>query len=184
MEGFEIRAFSKIGSICSFHMRSLNFPNPFQSLIIISRLYLKLGEILISRPRKGVKHYLELEARLDSIIEKINYGVSLVIVEGNNDKAALIRIGIKSPIMGFSNSGLPIFAFVEEIVKDYRGLTVVVLLDFDKEGTRMADRLSRELEEKGVKVDRFYRRTLGELLAKEGIRRIEDIHILKLKAHY
>jgi 5S rRNA maturation endonuclease (ribonuclease M5) len=139
---------------------------------------------LISRPRKGVKHYLELVARLDSIIEKINYGVSLVIVEGSNDKAALIKIGITSPILGFSNSGLPLFAFVEEIVKDYKGLTVVVLLDFDKEGIRMTERISKELEEKGVKVDRFYRRTLGELLAREGIRRIEDIYILKLKAHY
>jgi 5S rRNA maturation endonuclease (ribonuclease M5) len=138
---------------------------------------------LVSRPKKGIKHYLELEAKLNSIIEKINYGVSLVIVEGSHDKAALRKVGLKSPIMGFSNSGLSVFAFVEEIVRDYRGLTVVVLLDFDKEGAGMAERISRELEEKGVKVDRFYRRTLGELLVREGIRRIEETRLLKLKAY-
>lgn len=139
---------------------------------------------MVLRPKKGVKRYLEVEARLNSIIEKINYGASLVIVEGSNDKAALRKIGLKSPIVGFSNSGLPVFAFVEEIVRDYRGLTVVILLDFDKEGTRMAERISRELEEKGVKVDRFYRRTLGELLVREGMRRIEDTRLLKLKTYY
>jgi len=139
---------------------------------------------LVSRPKKGIKHYLELEARLNSVIEKINYGVSLVIVEGSHDEAALRKVGLRTPVVGFSKSGLPVFAFVDEIVKDYKGLTVLVLLDFDEKGTEMAERISRELEEKGVKVERFFRRTLGELLVREGNRRIEEIRLLKLKVSY
>jgi len=139
---------------------------------------------LVSRPKRGIKHYLELEARLNSVIEKINYGVSLVIVEGSHDEAALRKVGLRTPVVGFSNSGLPVFAFVDEIVKDYKGLTILVLLDFDEKGTKMVERISRELEERGVKVERFFRRTLGELLVREGIRRIEEICLLKLKASY
>ena len=139
---------------------------------------------MVSRPKKGIKHYLELEARLNSVIEKINYGVSLVIVEGSHDEAALRKVGLRTPVVGFSKSGLPVFAFVDEIVKDYKGLTVLVLLDFDEKGTEMAERISRELEEKGVKVERFFRRTLGELLVREGNRRIEEIRLLKLKVSY
>jgi 5S rRNA maturation endonuclease (ribonuclease M5) len=139
---------------------------------------------LVSRPKKSIKHYLELEGRLNSIIEKINYGVSLVIVEGSHDDAALRKVGLKTPVIGFSRSGLPVFAFVDEIVRDYKGLTVLVLLDFDEEGARMAERIMRELEEKGVKVERFFRRTLGELLVREGIRRLEEIRLLKLRASY
>lgn len=139
---------------------------------------------MVSRPKKSIKHYLELEGRLNSIIEKINYGVSLVIVEGSHDDAALRKVGLKTPVIGFSRSGLPVFAFVDEIVRDYKGLTVLVLLDFDEEGARMAERIMRELEEKGVKVERFFRRTLGELLVREGIRRLEEIRLLKLRASY
>lgn len=139
---------------------------------------------MVSRPKKGIKHYLELEAKLNSIIEKINYGVSLVIVEGSHDEAALRKVGLRTPVMGFGKSGLPVFAFVEEIVKNYKGLTVLVLLDLDEEGKEMAERISRELEEKGVKVEHFFRRTLGELLVREGIRRIEEMHLLKSKASY
>ena len=139
---------------------------------------------MVSRPKKSIKHYLELEARLNSIIEKINYGVSLVIVEGSHDEAALRKVGLKTPVIGFSGSGLPVFAFVDEIVRDYKGLTVLVLLDFDEEGARMAERIMRELEEKGVKVERFFRRTLGELLVREGIRRLEEIRLLKLRTSY
>ena len=139
---------------------------------------------MVSRPKRGIKHYLELEARLNSVIEKINYGVSLVIVEGSHDEAALRKVGLRTPVVGFSNSGLPVFAFVDEIVKDYKGLTILVLLDFDEKGTKMVERISRELEERGVKVERFFRRTLGELLVREGIRRIEEICLLKLKASY
>jgi 5S rRNA maturation endonuclease (ribonuclease M5) len=139
---------------------------------------------LVSRPRKGIKYYLELEARLNSVIEKINYGVSLVIVEGSHDEAALRKVGLRTPVIGFSKSGLPVFAFVDELMKCYKGLTVVVLLDFDEEGAKMAERISRELEEGGVKVERFFRRKLGELLVREGIRRIEEVPLIKLKASY
>jgi 5S rRNA maturation endonuclease (ribonuclease M5) len=125
---------------------------------------------------------LEADAQLKSVIDEINYGVSLVVVEGKHDVEGLRRVGLKSPIQEFSSACMPIFAFVEEVVKDYKGLTVLVLLDYDDEGREMANRLSQELEEKGVKVDRFLRKKVGEILWREGINMLEDVFLIRSRA--
>jgi 5S rRNA maturation endonuclease (ribonuclease M5) len=138
----------------------------------------------MARARKGIKYYLQIEADLKAEIEEINYGTSLVVVEGKHDEDALRKIGLKSPVIQFCNCGLPMFAFVDGIVEDYLGLTVAVLLDFDGEGTKMSEWLSKELEEKGVKVDRFHRKRLAEILTKEGVFRIEELKKLISKAAY
>ena len=134
------------------------------------------------RVRKGFKHYLDVDAELKSIMGEVNYSVSLVIVEGKHDREALRKVGLKSPINEFCSSRLPLFAFVEEVVKDYKGLRVLVLLDFDEEGTAMADKISQELEEKGVKVDRFLRKKIGEILRCEQINMLEGIVLIKSRA--
>jgi len=129
----------------------------------------------MARPRNGIKYYLQLEAELKAAIEEMNYGTSLVVVEGKHDEDALRKIGLKSPVVQFCNCGLPVFAFVDGIVESYRGSTVAVLLDFDKEGTKMSERLSKELEEREVKIDHFHRKRLAEILTKEGVFRIEEL---------
>lgn len=138
----------------------------------------------MARPRKGIKYYLQLETELKLVIEEMNYGTSLVVVEGKHDEDALRKIGLKSPVVQFCNCGQPVFAFVDEIVGGYRGLTVAVLLDFDEEGTKMDERLSKELEERGVKVDRFHRKRMAEILTKEGVFRIEELAQIISKAAY
>jgi 5S rRNA maturation endonuclease (ribonuclease M5) len=137
---------------------------------------------LTSRKRRGWRHYLELEARLKEIIGKINYSVSAVIVEGKRDEEALRDAGLRSPAVQFSSSGLPVFAFVEEVVAGYRGSTVLVLLDFDEEGREMAERLAQELEEGGVRVEKTLRGEIAWLLIREGIMRVEEIHTIRRKA--
>lgn len=136
------------------------------------------------RSGKGVKYYLHLEADLKAEIEEMNYGTSLVVVEGKHDENALRKIGLKSPVVQFCNCGLPVFAFIDGIVEDYRGLTVAVLLDFDEEGTKMGEKLSKELEERGVKVDRFHRKRLADILTREGVFRIEELAQIISRAVY
>jgi 5S rRNA maturation endonuclease (ribonuclease M5) len=138
----------------------------------------------MARPRKGIKYYLQIEAELKAEIEEMNYGTSLVVVEGKHDEKALKKIGLKTPVVQFCNCGLPVFAFIDEIVEDYQGLTVAVLLDFDEEGTKMSERLSKELEERGVKVDRFHRKRLAKILTKEGVFRIEELEQIISRAAY
>lgn len=132
--------------------------------------------------RRSPKHYMEVQAQLKEIIEDINYRVAMVIVEGIRDEQALLKFGLKRPVRRYSDSRMPTFAFVDEIVADYREQTVLVLVDFDEEGAKIAGRISGELEERGVKVDRFNRRRISRLLRAEGILRIEEMGRISSKA--
>jgi 5S rRNA maturation endonuclease (ribonuclease M5) len=136
---------------------------------------------LTFRPR-AKKYYLDLEGRLNAIIEDINYTVSLVIVEGSRDEAALRKIGLRSPVLKFCSSGMPLFAFIEKVASDYRGLRVLILFDFDKEGNEMSERVSQQLTERGVKVDQSLRSSLREIMSREGVLSVESIHLIKDKA--
>ncbi|MDI9644372.1 MAG: hypothetical protein QFX35_04030 [Candidatus Verstraetearchaeota archaeon] len=127
------------------------------------------------RRRKGLKDRYELMQRIREFIEEINIGVSLVIVEGMHDEAVLRRMMLKTPIVRFCDSHMPRFEFVEMVTKNYRGLTVLILFDYDREGSTMANRMRVELEEGGVRIESRIREELGELLVREGIRRIEEI---------
>lgn len=132
--------------------------------------------------RRSWKHYYELQAKLKEIIEDVNFSVSAVIVEGKRDEEALRAAGLKSPVVRFSSSGMPVFAFIEDVVAGYRGCTVLVLVDFDREGDDLAERISQELEEGGVRVQRMFRQEIVKLLAREGILRIEEMSTLRKRA--
>jgi len=75
--------------------------------ILIRRYWSRLN-----KPRKGVKHYLDLVAELKALIDNLNFATSLVVVEGRHDEEALRRLGLRSPVARFCDSGLPFFAFV------------------------------------------------------------------------
>ena len=139
---------------------------------------------LKGKPRGKIKHYFEAEAELNKIVDDVNYRVALVLVEGIRDEEALRKVGLKRPVIRFCDSKLPVFAFVEEVANNYSDQTVLVLFDFDEEGKKMATRIGRELEERGVKIDHFVRNELAKLLVKEGIWRIEDVYMIKTKATY
>lgn len=133
-------------------------------------------------PRRSPKHFLDVQAQLKEVIEDVNYRVAMVIVEGAHDEQALLKFGLKRPVRRFCDSRMPTFAFVDEVVEDYADETVLILLDFDDEGARMAERIGNELEVRGVKVDGFVRRRVARLLLPEGIRRIEEIGTISSRA--
>lgn len=136
------------------------------------------------KKKKGPKYYYELEARLKEIIDDVNYRVAVVLVEGIHDEESLRKIGVKRPIMRFCDFMLPTFSFVESIANDYKGQTVLVLFDYDEEGRKLAQKIGTGLEEKGVKIERFLRKEMADLLVREGVWRIEDAYTLKEKTPY
>ncbi|MDH5810802.1 MAG: toprim domain-containing protein [Candidatus Methanomethylicaceae archaeon] len=131
---------------------------------------------------KSHKYYLKLSEEIKSLVDAINFGTSLVIVEGQNDEIALREFGLKTPVLRFRGLGYSETFFIEEVSKEYRGRSVAVILDFDEEGIKMADRISRELEERGVKVQHYFRRAFKEVLLREGVRHVEEIKAIREKA--
>jgi len=136
------------------------------------------------RHKKGPKYFHEVSHAISELIARINENSSLVLVEGENDERALRMAELKTPITTFCDSKMPRFEFVERIASDYAGSSVVVLFDFDREGTAAAKRMMVELEEKGVRVERKVREKLGEILVREGIRRIEELPSILSKAEF
>ncbi|MEM4245533.1 MAG: toprim domain-containing protein [Candidatus Nanoarchaeia archaeon] len=91
----------------------------------------------------------------------------LVIVEGEKDKLALSKLGIKNVV---AISRKPLFSFVEEISKKH--MEIVILTDLDSEGRRLYSTLRRDFQKNGIRVDRKFR----EILFKETkISQIEGI---------
>jgi len=140
--------------------------------------------IRLPHSRRSPKHFFDVQTRLREVIDDVNYRVAMVIVEGAHDEQALLKFGLKRPVRRFCDSKMPTFAFVDEVVNDYRGQTVVILLDFDEEGMRMAERIGNELEVRGVKVEGFIRRKVARLLLAEGIRRVEEIGTISSRAAF
>ncbi|MDH7555769.1 MAG: toprim domain-containing protein [Candidatus Methanosuratincola sp.] len=136
------------------------------------------------RHKKGPKYYREVIQTISELIEKINESSSLVLVEGENDERALRMVRLKTPIITFCDSKMPRFEFVERIASGYARSSVVILFDYDREGTNVAKRMTVELEEKGVRVERGLREKLGEILVREGIRRVEEIPTILSKAEF
>jgi 5S rRNA maturation endonuclease (ribonuclease M5) len=52
---------------------------------------------------------------------------------------------------------------------------VLILTDFDREGSAMAGRLSKLLEGEGVVVDRSLRRKIGSIMGILGIKTVESL---------
>jgi len=136
------------------------------------------------RYKKGPKYFYEVCQSISELIERINENSSLVLVEGENDERALRMARLKTRIITFCDSKMPRFEFVERIANDYSGLSVVVLFDYDREGTIAAKRITVELEERGVRVERGLREELGKILVREGIRRVEEMPSLLSKAEF
>ncbi|MFQ5474820.1 MAG: toprim domain-containing protein [Candidatus Nanoarchaeia archaeon] len=98
-----------------------------------------------------------------------------IIVEGNNDKAALVKLGIpKKRISVICGAH---FKFVEYISHHKR---IILLVDLDAEGRRIYRRLKTDLQHHGVQIDNKFR----EFLFKDTrLRQIEGLYSYYLKSH-
>jgi 5S rRNA maturation endonuclease (ribonuclease M5) len=100
--------------------------------------------------------------------------VDAVLVEGMQDEKTLQHLGFKKPILRCSKQ--PHNDLVDLIADKFSA--IVILTDFDEEGTFLNKRFVKLLEEKGVQVDRFYRKRIFKLLRNVNIFTIEGIYNL------
>jgi len=107
----------------------------------------------------------------------MNYNVDAVVVEGPHDKKTLKLLGYKKPILICSKPSHNELA--DLVTKKFSN--VVILTDFDEQGTLLNKRLSKLIEKGGVKVDRFYRRRFQKLFKEARISTIEGIYSIKLE---
>lgn len=91
-----------------------------------------------------------------------------VIVEGKNDFKVLCSLNFKK-VYAISGKGLFDFAF------SINEKEVVILTDFDEEGSQIAKKLALFLQANGCRVERTTRSKIGKLFIKNKIRSIQDL---------
>jgi len=103
-------------------------------------------------------------------LENLRNSKKLIIVEGKKDKAALEKLGITNVVAILRK---PLFSFIENIGAG----EVVILTDLDPAGKKLYSILKQGLQEKGVKIDTYFREYL---LKSSKISQIEGLyHYLK-----
>jgi len=88
-------------------------------------------------------------------VSKLKNSDKLIIVEGKKDKAALEELGIKNIVI-LRNA---IYKDVENIVNN-GDKEIVILTDLDKMGKKLYARLKRDLTERGITIDNYFREFL------------------------
>lgn len=130
----------------------------------------------MSRIDRRKQRRLEIYKEIERLVEEMNWNVDLVIVEGQHDKRTLEELGYKANTI-LSCSTMPFNRLVEQSSRGFS--RVVILTDFDEEGEKVSKALTSIMEERRIKVDRFYRREFRKLLRKAGLTTIESIFKLK-----
>ena len=112
--------------------------------------------------------------RLRKLIDRLSYESEkggVIVVEGIRDRDSLRKIGITGRILCLQSSRKNTLGFVEEL----QGVSeVIVLTDFDREGTFLARRLARILNAEGMRSNLILWRDLRRL-ARSDIRSIEEL---------
>lgn len=116
------------------------------------------------------RKFEDIEKTLKRIVSSSRDGIP-IIVEGRRDKEALRRLKIPGIVICLKSSGNGFYDFTANFA-DKR--EVIVLTDFDKEGTRLAAKLIDELTHMKVKVNVAIWKKLKALCRSE-IRAIEEL---------
>lgn len=93
-----------------------------------------------------------------------------VIVEGKSDASTLKDFGVEDTV---PLNGKPLFRVASSLSK--RTEKVLVLSDFDKEGSKIAKKLNSWLESFGVVPKTKLRGRIKRIITKEGVSDIENI---------
>lgn len=103
-----------------------------------------------------------------------------ILIEGKKDEKALKNLGVDGDFIKVSGSGLRLFEIAEMAAVSSR--KVVILTDFDKKGSELARRLSRDIQSLGSHPDLEIRKNIIKV-ARKHIKDIESLpkHINQLK---
>ena len=121
----------------------------------------------------------KLEGLLE-LIQKLNRQSTKIpiLVEGKNDRTALRRLGIQGEIMCIKSSPHILY----DILDDISSAEIILLVDFDAYGTKIAKEIIQQLEKKRIKVNAQFWRRLKALVRRD-VKDIEGLfsYLEKLK---
>ncbi|NQU78179.1 hypothetical protein HQ545_00250 [Candidatus Woesearchaeota archaeon] len=92
-------------------------------------------------------------------LEKLKNAQKPIVVEGINDRSALVNIGIDPSLIIILDR--PLFAVAERVAKMTK--EVIILTDLDKAGKKLFITLKQDLTRLGVRIDSKYRTDLFRL---------------------
>jgi 5S rRNA maturation endonuclease (ribonuclease M5) len=114
-------------------------------------------------------HLKEKEEQILQILEQLaeeNKNGKPVLVEGRKDAEALKNLGINGQIIFAKTGGKSLLDVVSEI--EVAGASeILMLLDFDRRGRELTERLKRHIEKLGIKANMHYWLKLSSLIGKE-----------------
>lgn len=93
----------------------------------------------------------KLTEALNTLAEESAKGTT-ILVEGRKDVETLRNLGVQGPILTVKTGGKSFLDVISEL-EEQRLAKVVLLLDFDRRGKQGTNRLRRNLERTGIKVD-------------------------------
>lgn len=88
----------------------------------------------------------QFQSGLGPLLEEIKERNLPVVVEGQNDQKALQALGLSNLIL---LNKKPLY----KVIEDLEATEIVILTDLDREGRRLFGRLSRECNQRGIKVN-------------------------------
>ncbi len=129
-----------------------------------------------SRREQRRERRLALEAIIRELNEEVARG-SIVIVEGKRDEVVLRAAGYRGPLIKVKSLGGRARNIGERLASRYR--RAVILVDFDREGSKLARHLGMELSFYGIDVDYGFRESFfeafgGEIREVEALRRLAE----------
>ena len=95
----------------------------------------------------------------------------MIVVEGARDKKSLESMGIKGRIVCIQSSRRSTYSFAEQFDGERN---VIVLMDFDRQGVFLANRLTRVLNSQSIQANLVLWRELRNLTRSE-LRSIEEL---------
>jgi 5S rRNA maturation endonuclease (ribonuclease M5) len=119
-----------------------------------------------SQQRASKKRLRDNERALIDTIQKLDHDYEglLVIVEGKRDELVLRSLGLKAPIIK-TQSGIPRQLFIDQLVSATdQGSQVLILTDFDEEGSELCRLIEQELEIRRIRVLRRLRREIRKAM--------------------
>ena len=101
----------------------------------------------------------DLEKVLD-ILNRLKGEEGVIIVEGQKDIESLVNLGIKNRIINVSQRN------IFDVINGIKEKEVIVLTDFDKNGSSLFKKYVKELNSSGKKVITLYYKELKKYLKK------------------
>ncbi len=130
----------------------------------------------------STKKKIKLE-KINNLLQKLANEASKgtpIIVEGQHDYRTLNKLGINGNFFCLKSTGNILLDQLDKI----GGTEVILLVDFDKEGIKLAKKIVRYLNLKGIKVSLFYWRRIKLLIGRD-IKDIEGVssYLERLKSN-